>query len=96
MYADGKIVRSEQLLGSLDLGAGKPEHIFAQTVRGTVCRSARYSAGAADPADDASAPSVADTRGGWTTKSGRDSARSVSLSTAPREIGGGGGRRCER
>lgn len=32
-YADGQIVRSEQLLGSLDLGPGKPEHIFAQTGR---------------------------------------------------------------
>ena len=32
-YADGKIVRSEELLGSLDLGPGKPEHIFAQTGR---------------------------------------------------------------
>lgn len=32
-YADGRIVRSEQLLGSLDLGPGKPEHIFAQTGR---------------------------------------------------------------
>jgi hypothetical protein len=32
-YADGKIVRSDQLLGRLDLGPGKPEHIFAQTGR---------------------------------------------------------------
>jgi phosphoglycolate phosphatase-like HAD superfamily hydrolase len=32
-YADGAIVRSDQLLGSLDLGPGKPEHIFAQTGR---------------------------------------------------------------
>jgi phosphoserine phosphatase len=32
-YADGRIVRSDQLLGGLDLGAGKPEHIFAQTGR---------------------------------------------------------------
>lgn len=32
-YADGKVVRSEELLGSLDLGPGKPEHIFAQTGR---------------------------------------------------------------
>jgi hypothetical protein len=31
--ADGKIVRSDQLLGRLDLGPGKPEHIFAQTGR---------------------------------------------------------------
>jgi phosphoserine phosphatase len=32
-YADGRIVRGEQVLGSLDLGPGKPEHIFAQTGR---------------------------------------------------------------
>jgi phosphoglycolate phosphatase-like HAD superfamily hydrolase len=32
-YADGKIVRAEQALGSLDVGPGKPEHIFAQTGR---------------------------------------------------------------
>lgn len=32
-YAGGKVVRSAQLLGSLDLGPGKPEHIFAQTGR---------------------------------------------------------------
>ena len=32
-YADGRIVRSDQLLGGLDLGPGKPEHIFAQTGR---------------------------------------------------------------
>jgi len=32
-YADGKIVRSDTMLGSLDLGPGKPEHIFAQTGR---------------------------------------------------------------
>jgi phosphoserine phosphatase len=32
-YADGKIVRGEQVLGSLDVGPGKPEHIFAQTGR---------------------------------------------------------------
>jgi phosphoserine phosphatase len=32
-YADGKLVRAEQALGSLDLGPGKPEHIFAQTGR---------------------------------------------------------------
>ncbi|WP_030727409.1 HAD family hydrolase [Streptomyces sp. NRRL S-237] len=32
-YADGKLVRSHELLGSLDLGAGKPEHIFAHTGR---------------------------------------------------------------
>jgi phosphoserine phosphatase len=32
-YVDGAIVRSEQLLGGLDMGPGKPEHIFAQTGR---------------------------------------------------------------
>ena len=32
-YSDGKIVRSDRLLGGLDLGPGKPEHIFAQTGR---------------------------------------------------------------
>ena len=32
-YADGRIVRAEHALGSLDVGAGKPEHIFAQTGR---------------------------------------------------------------
>jgi len=32
-YTDGKIVRSAELLGGLDLGPGKPEHIFAQTGR---------------------------------------------------------------
>jgi hypothetical protein len=32
-YADGKIVRAEQALGGLDVGPGKPEHIFAQTGR---------------------------------------------------------------
>ena len=32
-YADGRIVRGEHVLGSLDLGPGKPEHIFAQTGR---------------------------------------------------------------
>ena len=32
-YTDGKIVRSEKVLGGLALGAGKPEHIFAQTGR---------------------------------------------------------------
>ncbi|MFG3350314.1 HAD family hydrolase [Streptomyces sp. NPDC048018] len=32
-YADGKLIRSRELLGSLDLGAGKPEHIFAHTGR---------------------------------------------------------------
>ena len=32
-YTDGKIVRSQEILGGLALGAGKPEHIFAQTGR---------------------------------------------------------------
>lgn len=32
-YTDGRIVRAEQVLGSLDVGPGKPEHIFAQTGR---------------------------------------------------------------
>jgi len=32
-YSDGSIVRGEHILGSLDLGPGKPEHIFAQTGR---------------------------------------------------------------
>ncbi|MEU8793738.1 HAD family hydrolase [Streptomyces sp. NPDC048643] len=32
-YADGTIVRGEKILGTLDLGPGKPEHIFAQTGR---------------------------------------------------------------
>jgi phosphoserine phosphatase len=32
-YADGKMVRGEQVLGTLDLGPGKAEHIFAQTGR---------------------------------------------------------------
>ena len=32
-YADGKIVRGEHALGNLNLGPGKPEHIFAQTGR---------------------------------------------------------------
>ena len=32
-YTDGKIVRGEQALGTLDVGPGKPEHIFAQTGR---------------------------------------------------------------
>jgi phosphoserine phosphatase len=32
-YADGKITRDEEILGRLDLGPGKPEHIFAQTGR---------------------------------------------------------------
>jgi phosphoserine phosphatase len=32
-YTEGKIVRDEQILGRLDLGPGKPEHIFAQTGR---------------------------------------------------------------
>ena len=33
IYADGRIVRGEHALGSLDIGPGKPEHIFAQTGR---------------------------------------------------------------
>jgi phosphoglycolate phosphatase-like HAD superfamily hydrolase len=32
-YADGKIVRAKRALGGLDVGPGKPEHIFAQTGR---------------------------------------------------------------
>lgn len=32
-YADGRIVRGPDLLGRLNLGPGKPEHIFAQTGR---------------------------------------------------------------
>jgi len=32
-YADGRIVRAERALGGLDVGPGKPEHIFAQTGR---------------------------------------------------------------
>jgi phosphoserine phosphatase len=32
-YADGRIVRAEHALGGLDVGPGKPEHIFAQTGR---------------------------------------------------------------
>jgi phosphoserine phosphatase len=32
-YSDGAVVRGEHILGSLDLGPGKPEHIFAQTGR---------------------------------------------------------------
>ena len=32
-FTDGKIVRAEQALGGLDVGKGKPEHIFAQTGR---------------------------------------------------------------
>jgi phosphoserine phosphatase len=32
-YKDGRIVRADTLLGSLDLGPGKPEHIFATTGR---------------------------------------------------------------
>jgi len=33
VYADGRIVRGEHVLGGLDIGPGKPEHIFAQTGR---------------------------------------------------------------
>ncbi len=32
-YTDGKIVRAEHALGGLNVGTGKPEHIFAQTGR---------------------------------------------------------------
>jgi phosphoserine phosphatase len=32
-FADGRIIRGEQALGTLDVGPGKPEHIFAQTGR---------------------------------------------------------------
>jgi len=32
-YADGEIVRGQEILGRLNLGPGKPEHIFAQTGR---------------------------------------------------------------
>jgi phosphoserine phosphatase len=32
-YADGKLVRSRAILGGIDMGPGKPEHIFAQTGR---------------------------------------------------------------
>jgi hypothetical protein len=32
-FSDGKIIRGEHALGSLDIGPGKPEHIFAQTGR---------------------------------------------------------------
>ena len=32
-YVDGQMVRGENVLGTLDLGPGKPEHIFAQTGR---------------------------------------------------------------
>jgi phosphoserine phosphatase len=32
-YADGRIVRAEHALGGLDVGPGKPEHIFAATGR---------------------------------------------------------------
>jgi phosphoserine phosphatase len=32
-YSDGKITRGEHALGTLDVGPGKPEHIFAQTGR---------------------------------------------------------------
>ncbi|MFD3472751.1 hypothetical protein ACFWWM_41815 [Streptomyces sp. NPDC058682] len=32
-YTGGRIVRSHELLGGLDLGSGKPEHIFAHTGR---------------------------------------------------------------
>jgi hypothetical protein len=32
-YAEGRIIRAEHPLGTLDVGPGKPEHIFAQTGR---------------------------------------------------------------
>jgi phosphoserine phosphatase len=32
-FSDGKIIRGGQALGGLDVGPGKPEHIFAQTGR---------------------------------------------------------------
>jgi phosphoserine phosphatase len=32
-YAGGKLVRTAELLGGVDVGPGKPEHIFAQTGR---------------------------------------------------------------
>jgi phosphoserine phosphatase len=32
-YADGRVVRGEQVVGGLNLGPGKVEHIFAQTGR---------------------------------------------------------------
>ncbi|MGZ6913656.1 MAG: HAD family hydrolase [Acidimicrobiia bacterium] len=32
-YTEGKIIRGKDVLGGLDLGPGKPEHIFAQTGR---------------------------------------------------------------
>jgi phosphoserine phosphatase len=32
-FSDGKIVRAEHALGGLDVGPGKPEHIFGQTGR---------------------------------------------------------------
>ena len=32
-YADGKLVRTDELVGGIDVGPGKPEHIFAQTGR---------------------------------------------------------------
>jgi phosphoserine phosphatase len=32
-YADGRIVRGHGILGNLNIGPGKPEHIFAQTGR---------------------------------------------------------------
>ncbi|UFS59811.1 HAD family hydrolase [Subtercola endophyticus] len=32
-YIDGQIIRAEEGLGGLDIGPGKPEHVFAQTGR---------------------------------------------------------------
>ena len=33
VYKDGKIIRTNTMLGGLALGPGKPEHIFARTGR---------------------------------------------------------------
>ncbi|MFD6184500.1 HAD family hydrolase [Streptomyces goshikiensis] len=33
IYPSGRLIRSRELLGNLDLGPGKPEHIFAHTGR---------------------------------------------------------------
>jgi hypothetical protein len=66
-----------------------------QSERGTACRSERYSAPPRNPPIDASAPSAADTRE-MDSKSGRDSARSVSLSTARPAKRRRWGRRSER
>ena len=42
-YIDGRIVRTDRMLGTLSVGAGKPEHIFAHTGRMPV-----FAAGNAD------------------------------------------------